>query len=94
MNIVLTTKDADSIIRWLREVLEDVSDLEDDISNNFKILCEKYESSKNLKKSKKCAIELEETKLAVEDRMDELKKDRLQILHFIELLTCGSEVSK
>lgn len=93
MNIVLNTKDADSIIHWLREELEGINEYEEEIKTHFKSLCGLYNASEDVRNSEECTADLEETRIKFEERIEELKDDKNNLLHFIELLTCGSEVA-
>ena len=92
MNIVLTQKDADSIINHLRKELEDMNDYQKDAATHFNELLNQYNDSEFLQQTEECKVMFEETRELFDKRMNEICNERSKLFRFIELLTCGSEV--
>lgn len=93
MNIVLTTKDADAIIGYLREELATITEFQTERAKEFKKLTEDFQNPE-IHNDALCKEEYEDTVEFYNERMAELNKESNEILHFIELLTCGSEVTE
>ena len=93
MNIVLTQKDADLIIRYFRNKLEILADCVADAQKKYNLLLKLYGSDERLKGIPKVDKMISEANKAYEELKEAFSKDRLELIHFIELLTVGSEVA-
>ncbi len=91
MNIVLTQKDADSILGYLREELKNLQEFETDVTKHFAELESQYNESNFLQQQDECKEMFEGTKGLFDKRMKEISDERSKLYRFIELLTCGSE---
>ena len=91
MNIVLTQKDADSILCYLREELKNLQEFETNATKNFAELEKQYNESKLLQHTDECKEMFEGTKELFGKRMEEISDERSKLYRFIEVLTCGSE---
>lgn len=94
MNIILTEKDADSILSFLREELTDLTEFQNERALEFKKLTEDFKEDPSIHNNEHCIATYNETAEFYNKRMAELDKRGKDILHYIELLTCGSEVTK
>jgi prefoldin subunit 5 len=94
MNIVLTTKDADAIIGYLREELAAITEFQTERAKEFKKLTEDFKEDPSIHNNEHCIATYNEAAEFYNERMTELNKESNEILHYIELLTCGSEVTE
>lgn len=94
MNIVLTSEDADSIISFLREHISNILEYQEDVTEEYKRLSDEYNKSDVISNSAFCKETFKETSDLFNERMKELDDKRKMLVHFIELLTCGSEVTE
>ena len=93
MNIVLTQKDADSILCYLREQVEDINSFQKEVTKQFAEFKNIYNESTVLQQKEECKEMIEETRELFDNRMQEISDERSKLYRFIEILTCGSEVS-
>lgn len=85
MNIVLTQKDADSILSYFREELQTLNDYEKTFPTTFEDFQKQF---------CQCDNSPDERKGIYDEQIKMMREERTSLIHFIELLTCGSEVTE
>jgi hypothetical protein len=84
MNIVLTQKDADSILSYFRDNLQTLNDYEETFPATFEDFQKQF---------CQCDNSPDESRDAYDEQIKMMREERSLLIHFIELLTCGSEGS-
>lgn len=91
MNVILTQKNADFILKYIRNDLRAVTDAASSLEENYNNLEKSCESAEEMPQVAKRVLELAKAAKDISDENTESIKKELE--HCIELLTVGREVS-